>query len=326
LKSASGSPEPIGFAPVTSAAFWRGYWLTLRPYLLFVSGVSGLLGLALAEGLSWPALVAAGAAFFLAYGLGQALTDVFQTDTDALSAPYRPLVQGLISPRQVLLISLAGLGLCALVLAALNPLTLALSALAVFGLLSYTWFKRRWWGGPCWNAWIVALLPLLGYLCGGASLSAAICYRPLQAAMASVFFGYAVFVLLGYFKDISADRASGYWTLPVVFGRRVSVLASALFALAATAAGVWFWQHLPPSALALIVWLAGVFLLGWAHRIMMRLSEREAYRSIALAVRGFVLLQLGLVIAAGPELAAFGLALYALFEVALRARPETAQI
>ena len=37
--------------------------------------------------------------------------------------------------------------------------------------------------------------------------------------MAATFFGYANFVLAGYFKDIEADRATGYRTFPVVFGR-----------------------------------------------------------------------------------------------------------
>ena len=47
--------------------------------------------------------------FFLGYGFGQALTDCFQTDTDKLSAPYRPLSQGVVSVRNVLAVSLGGL-------------------------------------------------------------------------------------------------------------------------------------------------------------------------------------------------------------------------
>ena len=69
----------------------------MRPYLLFVSGASGLVGLALADSLVGPSLLVAALPFFLSYGLGQAITDTFQTDTDALSSPYRPLVRGAIS-------------------------------------------------------------------------------------------------------------------------------------------------------------------------------------------------------------------------------------
>jgi 4-hydroxybenzoate polyprenyltransferase len=80
--------------PVTSWRFWRAFGVTMRPYLLFVSGASGLVGLALADSLGEPLLFAAAVPFFLSYGLGQAITDTFQTDTDALSSPYRPLVRG----------------------------------------------------------------------------------------------------------------------------------------------------------------------------------------------------------------------------------------
>jgi len=86
---------------LSSVGFWRAYAITLRPYLFFVSGAAGLVGLALTR-LPAPPFLAAFAAFFFSYGLGQALTDVFQRDTDALSAPYRPLVRGELAPGPVL--------------------------------------------------------------------------------------------------------------------------------------------------------------------------------------------------------------------------------
>jgi 4-hydroxybenzoate polyprenyltransferase len=318
-----------------SIAFWRAYWLTLRPYLFFVSAASGLVGLALAPGLGWGPLLAAFLAFFFSYGLGQAVTDVFQTDTDSISAPYRPLVRGEIARVDVLAVSLAGLAACALVLAMLNPLTLALSALGVAGLLTYTVFKRRWWAGPFWNAWIVALLPLIGFLCGGAGLTRALADGPLRAGMLSVFFSYAVFVLLGYFKDIEADRATGYRTLPVVAGWQVSVWVSAGFAAAAAAAGAWLLLQVGGGGAAagpawlggVTVWMAGVVMLAGAHGRMLQLRrEDDAHRAIAPAVRGHVLLHLGLSAAVRPELLLPALAVYLLFEAALRARPETTQI
>ena len=90
--------------PTFSAAFARAYWITLRPYLFFISGVSGAVGLAIYPNETTLNLVLAFAGFFFSYGLGQALTDVFQTDTDAISSPYRPLTQGIIAKRQVLIV------------------------------------------------------------------------------------------------------------------------------------------------------------------------------------------------------------------------------
>jgi len=330
-----------------SAAFWRAYGVTMRPYLCFVSGAAGLVGLALASGrgaAAQPAVapaprlasfVAAFAALFLTYGLGQALTDVFQTDTDSLSSPYRPLTHGAITRAQVLAVSLTGLALCGLVLAALSLWTLPLSALAVLGLVAYTWFKRRWWGGPLWNAWVVAVLPAIGYLAAADDVSALGSDRLLWAAMVSVLFSYAVFVLLGYFKDVSADRATGYRTLVVVAGWRTAAWVSFGFGVAAVAASAWLLGRLhafdgggaASLAVALPLWLAGAAALLGAHPFMLRLgSEREAHRAITWTVRGFVLLHLGESAVALPSLAIPALLFYALFEVVMARRPERSQV
>jgi len=318
-----------------SAAFWRAYGVTMRPYLCFVSGSAGLVGLALAHGVGQSAFAAAFAALFLTYGLGQALTDVFQTDTDALSSPYRPLTQGRITRGQVLAISLSGLSLCGLVLAALSPWTVPLSVLAVFGLVAYTWFKRRWWGGPLWNAWVVAVLPAIGYLAGGGSVGAAARDRLLWAGMVSVLFSYAVFVLLGYFKDVSADRATGYRTLVVVAGWRTATWVSLSFGAAAVGASAWLLGCLgafdgaggPTLAIALPIWLAGAASVIGAHPYMLRLrAEREAHRAITWTVRGFVLLHVGESAVALPALTFPALLFYALFELVLARRPERSQV
>ncbi|MHC4067126.1 MAG: hypothetical protein ACYSUI_21845, partial [Planctomycetota bacterium] len=68
-------------APVTvdSADFWRAFATTLRPYLMFISGAAGMVGLALAGELDRPVFVGSSMVFFLSYGLGQSVTDVFQT-------------------------------------------------------------------------------------------------------------------------------------------------------------------------------------------------------------------------------------------------------
>jgi 4-hydroxybenzoate polyprenyltransferase len=314
---------------VTAAGFWRAYAITLRPYLFFVSGAAGLVGLAMTD-LPPLAFGAAFLAFFLSYGLGQALTDVFQRDTDALSSPYRPLVRGEIAPGPVLAVSLAGLAACALVFWALDRRTLALAGAAVLGLATYTPLKRRFWGGPLWNAWIVALLPVIGVLCGGASA------RPgtaLALAVTSVLFTYAVFVLLGYFKDVEADRATGYDTLPVHFGRPVALAVSAGFLLAGGLASAGLVVRasapleVPERALALALWAAGLGMLVLAHvRLLGARRDDEAHPGIALSVRGFVALHLGEAASMHAGLAVPGVLLLGALELALAARPCKEQV
>jgi 4-hydroxybenzoate polyprenyltransferase len=274
------------------AGFWRGYVTTLRPYLMFVSGAAGLVGLALADMPAWRLLLG-GVVLFIVYGLGQALTDVFQTDTDSLSAPERPLVRGTISREAVLATSLSGLGACALVVAWLNPWTLVPSALGIGLLATYTPMKRRWWAGPPWNAAVVALLPLLGRLCAGGTLVAVLAERPVRLAMGSAFGTYAVFVVLGYLKDVEADRATGYGTMAVRFGRRAAVAASAVFASFGLACS---WMLVAPNVwgASALLWYGGAGAFLAAHGLLWsNARDEDAWPGVVASVIGFVALHLG---------------------------------
>jgi 4-hydroxybenzoate polyprenyltransferase len=305
----------------------------MRPYLLFVSGAAGLVGLAFIPDPSTWRVVVAFVPLFLSYGLGQALTDCFQTDTDSLSAPYRPLVSGLVSRRQVLTVSLVGLVAVVLVLGYLNPTILVLGALAVIGLLTYTYLKRTWWGGPPWNAWIVALLPLMGRFVDR-EYDFASFLRPSGSdgtafvmAVLAVFFGYVNFVVMGYFKDISADRKTGYRTFPVVFGWQpaavygdVSAALAAFFtarALALVGASAW----------SVVMFIAGLALHAYAQ-IAMHFTgdEHETGGPIANGVCALILYCLSIVAANKPAWIPFLIAFYVLFELVLWFRPEKGQV
>jgi len=218
-----------------STTFLKAMIITMRPYLLFLSGITGIAGISAATGSSWITVLLVAVASFLSYGFGQALTDCFQTDTDAISAPYRPLVRGTVSKRSIFIASIAGLTFCCAVFAAGSIANLILGGVAVAGLATYTWFKRRWWGGPWYNAWIVVVLCVMAYLAGtGSGIN--VIPSSMLPLLALVFFGYANFVLSGYFKDIDADRQTGYNTFPVVFGRAAASVGSDLLAAGATCA------------------------------------------------------------------------------------------
>ena len=58
--------------------FWQDYAVTMRPYLLFISGISGIAGMSLVTGIPLASLIGLSVLFFLTYGFGQALTDCFQ--------------------------------------------------------------------------------------------------------------------------------------------------------------------------------------------------------------------------------------------------------
>jgi 4-hydroxybenzoate polyprenyltransferase len=326
------SARPAVLASPTSLAtaeFVRAYWTTMRPYLLFVSGSAGLAGLALGPSLPLGDTLLLGAVSFLAYGFGQALTDCFQIDTDTLSAPYRPLVRGVVRRGDVLGVSLVGLALCGVIVVAYATINLLLAILTVFGLLTYTWFKRRWWGGPLYNALIVGVLCLIGY--ASATAGALAWSSAVGGTLAAVVFGYANFVLAGYLKDVSADRRTGYRTMPVVFGLRATALVSDVLAALALAgcglalAGTQAGTVGRVAGLAFVTAGAVVSLVAQArvHRVR---DERQAYRAIAPVVHAFVLTVAGLAAARKPAWAV-PLALYYLaFGLTLRGRPMREQV
>jgi 4-hydroxybenzoate polyprenyltransferase len=321
-------------AALASLEFLRAYVTTMRPYLLFVSGITGIVGMSLVPGVQDAAAAVVAIAFFLSYGFGQALTDCFQLDTDAISAPYRPLVQARVRRTHVLIVSGVGLITVGTVLVTANPWNLPLVLTMIAGLVTYTWFKRRWWAGPAYNAWIVAALCGTGVLAGiglpgsGATEGIAFSSAPVVGTVAAVFFGYANFVLAGYFKDVEADRATGYLTLPVVAGRTIASIVSDGLALATIAGSA---VAISAAASQTVVgWLflttgAGALLLGQArlHRVR---TDRDAHRAIAPIVHAYVLLLSGVAACYRPDWTPELIAFAGLYLITMRFRPERYQI
>jgi len=321
-------------AALWSGTFWKAFWVTMRPYLIFVSGAAGLVGLAFIPRPEPWRLLLAFLPLLLSYGFGQALTDCFQIDTDSLSSPYRPLVRGIVSRRQVMTVSLAGLAAGAVTLGFVDLEILPLGLLAVVGLLSYTFFKRRWWGGPFWNSWIVALLPLMGRLAGRDVTLAGLIGPAMPEGKAflfgllTVFFAYANFVVMGYLKDISADRATGYRTLPVVFGwKTTAFISDALAAAAIVSAAVSLVLTAQPASAGLIaLGVATALSLSSQVRIHRTTDEGRAHGPIADVVRVFLLESSAIVLARKPGWVPLLIVFYLSFEAALRLRPEERQV
>lgn len=308
--------------------FWSAYFIQMRPYLLFVSGIAGTSGIALSATEPTPLwkIILAFIPFFLGYGFGQALTDCFQTDTDKLSAPYRPLSKGIISIPSVLIVSISGLTLSGILLLLLHPMSLSLSLISIFGLATYSYIKRNFWfAGPFYNAWIVALLPVMGYF---ASLppSEKILNPSMYTYLGMTFFSYSNFVLMGYLKDIEADKATGYKTFPVVFGWAKTIIIGDMFAMATL---LLFWWPGITNINELIFGVAGSTTII-AGQITAHVSEHKneqgALIPILSTVRCFVLLHIALTLHFQPEWKIFAISFYSLFEVALFLRPSKYQV
>ncbi|MDR3610106.1 MAG: UbiA family prenyltransferase [Ignavibacteriaceae bacterium] len=315
--------------PLLSFEFIRAYLITMRPYLLFVSGITGMTGIALSGNNDLIRIILIFIASFLSYGFGQALTDCFQMDTDSISSPYRPLTQGRINKVQVMSISAAGLIFCVSIFSYYNSYNLILGIISACGLVTYTFFKRKWWGGPFYNSWIVALLFLISYYSAAGRMVFEYSLS-FSLTIVTVFFGYANFVLSGYFKDISADAATGYITLPVKFGRKVSVVVSDAFALiAAVSCGIIILSKLSPDnkMSGMFFYLFGITLSLVSQIKLHNIKTDEgAHTAISLTVHSYILLLSSVTVMNKPTWNIFLAVYYLLFNIIMRLRPTKYQI
>ncbi len=316
-----------------SIEFAKDYLITMRPYLLFVSGATGICGMSFIGDLSVTKIIFIFFASFLSYGFGQALTDCFQIDTDSISSPYRPLTQGLISKKQVLSISMIGLIFCISIFSFYNPVNLLLGILSGLGLTTYTYFKKKFWAGPFYNAWIVSVLFLMAFLCG--SDLGEIANNPkLIYSLLAVFWGYANFVLVGYFKDIEADRPTGYNTLPVVYGRGIASVVSNIFGSLTIVFTILVFVNSSSFAdlftrnnYAVIVLFTGIIIMilcqGFLYFIK---NDSESSKAINLSVHSYIVLLSAIVILNKPEWIIPMVIFYGLFNLTIALRPAKNQI
>lgn len=316
-----------------SFAFAKAYFITMRPYLLFVSGVTGICGMSYIDELSLSKSILIFLASFLSYGFGQALTDCFQTDTDSISSPYRPLTQGRISKTQVLIVSITGLVLCISVFTFYNPINLLLGILSGVGLATYTYFKRKFWSGPFYNAWIVGVLFLMAFL-SGSDLSMITENHKLVYGLSAVFWGYANFVLVGYFKDVEADRATGYNTFLVVFGRRLSSIASNIFGVLTILSVIFVFSYsnsferlLEQSSIQIIILALGILIMFLCQVLVHFIKQDdESSNAISLSVHAYILLLTSIIVLNKNEWIIPMIIFYVLFNLTMIFRPAKNQI
>lgn len=314
--------------PIYSLQFWKSYLIHMRPYLLFISGIAGVMGMAFSPNFGKFIFrdLLAFFPFFLGYGFGQALTDCFQTDTDKLSSPYRPLSQGIVSIRSILLVSLIGLMASGFIFYFLNVYSFYLSLVAVVGLGTYSWVKKNlWFAGPFYNAAIVSLLPVMGFLSTEGE-GYTVDFNNLLIPVLITFFSYTSFVLIGYLKDIEADSATGYKTFPVVFGWDLTVLVGDFIAMISL---VLLWLIIDFEFWPLLFAIVGtmITLIGQVHaHLTKEKNEIGAQVPIISTVRAFILFHESIILSKDETLWGIAMLYYLLFELVLFFRPSKNQI
>ena len=140
-------------------------------------------------------------------------------------------------------------------------------------------------------------------------------------------FSYANFVLIGYLKDISADRATNYKTFPVVFGWNKTMLVGDLFAILSTLFCYFLIGHSQSVSFSIFLLATGIALSGqlFGHFTNHK-NERNASYAIVSTVRGLILWHIAVIVHYQPDWLIYLVIFYALFELTLYLRPEKDQI
>ena len=106
------------------------------------------------------------------------------------------------------------------------------------------------------------------------------------------FFSYASFVLIGYLKDIEADKATMYKTFPVVWGWNKTIFLGDVFAVFTL---LLFWRAAPGHKFGIIAGVAGSMIILYgqlkAHFVTQK-NEKGALVPILSTVRSFILLNI----------------------------------
>lgn len=203
------------------------YLRLTRPQNNTIAALSVLVGMAVCGSVEswWKVLLACLSAFFISAG-GNSINDVFDLDIDRINKPYRPLVEGKISPRSALLFSIILLwfGILLSFWIKLTSVLVAVSVCILLVVYSSSLKRRLLWGNLT-----VAIVSASAFLYGGLVTDD---FRLSLIPAAFAFLFHLGREILKDIEDLKGDSSEGASTLPIRVGVAGSlVLCSLVFLL-----------------------------------------------------------------------------------------------
>ncbi len=223
----------LGMAP---AAFARALLSAARPHFFVLPAAACLAGAAASPGVArGPGVAVAAVAVGVAWSVGQLLNDLVDLEADAVDAPERPAVRGLLPEGPTALAaSLLGL-LVALALALTHRLGWLMALASALLMLAYSPAKALPFLGNLAHAALMAWLAFIGAAAAAPDAPllevAAHTWRMLLAVGALA----ALYLQGNYEKDRAGDTRAGYRALAHWLGVRGSAL------LRAGSGGLLYW-------------------------------------------------------------------------------------
>lgn len=308
--------------------FIKAYIKSMRLYYSFITGITGLVGLAYYQFVAHsPGFIAMSQVrrtverptppmevllifviLFFSWGINQIVNDYLGLKEDRINAPDRPMVTGALHPQLALLVS------GVLMLAAFFVTWFALQREAVIPLIIgvclnvvYEYAKGHGvWGNIVFGV-MISTCGMYGFMAAGPSEASIITTsRITMLGFIAVINGLMTFYT--YFKDYSGDKASGKNTIIVRYGiersKRLSIIVSfmpgVLFVVMYSIADVW---PIPLNGVFVLLAAISVVLQVFTGYLFYRNPEGEmAYYSLSFNFRSCACSEAALIALFNPAL------------------------
>ena len=192
------------------------YIRSMRPYLFFVSGMAGYLGIVF-SGTTAPAgkIIFVLCVAFFGWGVNQVINDLLGLEEDRINAPHRPLVTGALPIKSALLFSVFLFALGGFITYILNPQALILYFLIFILNIIYEYSKRIPLLGNFVFGLLLAPCVYYGAMCvNGKGLEILLDKKLLLLAIAIILINVTV-AFFTYYKDFIGDKITGKKTIIV---------------------------------------------------------------------------------------------------------------
>jgi geranylgeranylglycerol-phosphate geranylgeranyltransferase len=271
---------------LSGGRFARAVLQSLRPHYFALPAGACLAGAAAMPAVeaSWRVAVAATASG-VGWGVGQLLNDLLDTEADAVDAPDRPAVRGLLPAGPTMVVAWL-LGLFVAVLTVLVHTEAWLLAVAAVVLLLGYGEAKRWPGlGNAAHGALIATAAAIGAVAAAPSESLPAALRQAWPACALTGAWAAVYLQSNYEKDRTGDAHAGCRTLAHALGLRASaalrvIAALTIAAAASTIAVERAWPVLGPMLAAV-----GLVVVSAAY-VLRRPDQQAALDGYRFAVHG----------------------------------------
>ena len=285
------------------------YLKSMRPYLFFVSGMAGCLGLVFSgRPVSFGRAAAVLSVVFLGWGVNQVINDLLGLPEDKINAPHRPLVTGALPRRPAILLSMFLFILGGIVTFYLNPSALVLYLFVFILNIAYEFSKKIPWLGNIVFSLLLAPCLYYGAMCVNKEGLGIFADKKLFLLATAIIMINIMAAFFTYYKDYRGDKAAGKKTVIVQLGpgkaKYLNHLVSAFpfsVLLFLFYSPVWK-DDINPYFLILML-LTFIILQYTAFLFFKRPAGKDAYYSLKWNFRGVVLFKTSFIALVNPLMA-----------------------